>query len=158
MKSLKNQPLQERFLSFVELVPFTGCWLWNGATDGNYGLITYKRKLHKAHRLAFELFNGPIPKGSGYHGTCVLHDCDNRICVNPKHLRLGTQKDNCLDMFKRSRVIRPSRAFNPSAKLSEEQVVEIRKQYPSNSLRAIAKNHNVNASTIERIINHKTWI
>ncbi len=68
------------------------CWPWIGfrRPDG-YGVVGRKGRFIKAHRMAWELTNGPIPEGAGYHGTCVMHRCDRPECVNPKHLELGSQ-------------------------------------------------------------------
>src|SRR3990167_3892348 len=80
--------------------PNTGCWLWTGATryDG-YGTRPWRGKTSaQAHRIAWEVFRGPIPDG-----LQVLHRCDVRCCVNPDHLFLGTQLDNMRDMIQKGR-------------------------------------------------------
>lgn len=56
-----------------------------------------------AHKVAWEIANGPIPEGNGYHGKCVLHRCDNPACVNPGHLFLGSHDDNMADMLAKGR-------------------------------------------------------
>lgn len=79
----------------------TKCWVWTGALARGYGKIRVKvdgeRKLVHVHRLAWELKHGPVPKGK-----CVLHRCDHPPCV--RHLRLGTNKDNSIDMARKGRM------------------------------------------------------
>lgn len=75
-----------------------GCWDWQGRrTQGGYGQHWYEGRHQSAHRLAWRFVNGAIPPGSGAHGTCVLHHRDNRRCVRPSHLWLGTNTDNQRD-------------------------------------------------------------
>lgn len=80
--------LRDRFLLRCKL-DASGCWLWTGATTGpGYGKTTGV----DAHRAAYTIFKGAIPKGK-----YVLHRCDIKLCVNPDHLWAGTQKENVLD-------------------------------------------------------------
>lgn len=98
--------LKERFIKKVEKTK--GCWIWKSATiNGGYGRFTMGKKQYLAHRVSYEIFKGAIPKGKGYHGTCVLHKCDNRLCVNPKHLFLGTQSENIKDAIIKHRHFTP---------------------------------------------------
>ena len=92
-------PVTDRFLNKVSKDNTTGCWIWTAAkfTRG-YGAFKLNGKQTKANRTAWTLFNGPIPSG-----LCVLHKCDNPLCVNPNHLWLGTEKDNSQDMFRKNR-------------------------------------------------------
>ena len=74
-----------------------GCWEWLGAKSNEYGIF-WLNKNQLAHRVSYELFNGPVPEG-----IQVLHKCDNHSCINPNHLFLGTQKDNIQDCLKKGR-------------------------------------------------------
>ncbi len=79
------------------------CWPWTGPRDHKgYGRVG---RSHKAHRLAWESVNGPIPQMPGHHGACVLHRCDEPPCCNPAHLFLGTNRDNVADMKRKGRMV-----------------------------------------------------
>lgn len=94
--------LKTRF--FMQIEPDTngGCWLWRGSVDRfKYGRIREGGKNIAAHRLGYMLAKGPIPEGK-----LVLHQCHNTYCVNPDHLRIGTEQDNTNDRvirFKRGK-------------------------------------------------------
>lgn len=79
------------------------CWEWTGAKAAGYGRFKSLGKVYGAHRIAYTIAHGPIPAGSGYHGTVVMHTCDNRACCNPAHMRLGTAFDNAQDMAAKGR-------------------------------------------------------
>lgn len=85
------------------------CWLWTAGTLSNgYGCFSMFGRMRRPHRVSWLIHNGIIPKGAGFHGTCVLHKCDNRSCVNPEHLFLGTITDNVRDMEAKGRSYHPS--------------------------------------------------
>jgi hypothetical protein len=88
----------DRFWSKVEKTEI--CWNWMGAlcSSGYGNFITSDRRWSGAHRLSWEWANGPIPAG-----LCVLHRCDNRKCVRPEHLFLGSEGDNTNDMVAKGR-------------------------------------------------------
>lgn len=81
--------LEQRFWSKIDKQP-NDCWAWTAATDSNgYGLIWAGGWMCRAHRVAWELTNGPIPEG-----MFLDHRCGNRLCVNPEHLRVVTASEN----------------------------------------------------------------
>jgi len=95
-------PTADRFWSKVSISKDDShCWTWTGGTCKGYGTFRGPRpeyRLMRANRMAYILEHGEIPKG-----MIVRHTCDNPACVNPKHLILGTHKDNTRDMFERGR-------------------------------------------------------
>lgn len=98
--------------------PNTGCWLWLGGMSG-WGYPLCSKRSRKAHRLSYEMFNGPIPEGFD-----VLHKCDTPMCVNPQHLEVGTPAKNIGDAWKRRRgkmriVVREVEAFGRTQSVSE---------------------------------------
>lgn len=138
-----------------------GCWIWVGHFDqAGYGRLNVKledgrRTQTNAHRLSWELHNGPIPDGMS-----VLHDCpggDRPDCVRPSHLWLGTQLDNIRDRDTKGRAARGERHAN--AKLTEDQVIEIRRRYAEGGVTqdALAKEYGVANSHINSIVNMRQW-
>lgn len=91
-------PIEDRIWKFVQKTD--GCWEWNGRrNDRGYGLFAVTHAAaRRAHRVIWELVNGPIPSG-----MVVCHRCDNPPCVRPDHLFLGTQADNMRDMQAKGR-------------------------------------------------------
>lgn len=150
---------EEKFWEKVNKTEY--CWEWTGCLFPNgYGcLMRYdddKQYPMLAHRVSWENHFSEIPEG-----LVVCHKCDNRKCVNPDHLFLGTQKENIQDMIQKNRrVITPSiGSKNGSAKLSEEQVKEIREKFIPRkvTVKMLAEEYGVSAATIEAIVLRKTW-
>lgn len=96
---------EERFWAKVNIGGPEDCWDWMGTKSkrSNQGYLMRNGKFYISSRMAWELTNGPIPKGEGYHGICVCHKCDNPKCCNPNHLFLGTHLDNMKDKVKKNR-------------------------------------------------------
>lgn len=127
----------------------TQCWNWVAGTgrDG-YGAFNLNSKTIHAHRVAWVIKFGFIPKN-----ICVLHRCDNKKCVNPGHLFLGSRADNMMDKVKKNR---QSKGIETSlAKLTEDAVVKIRLDRRTN--KQIGKEYKVHRSTIGKIKNRTRW-
>jgi len=155
-----RKSLAERFWAKVDKQGPTDCWEWLGCTRRGYGYIRqgHGGSMILAHRVSWEIANGPIPKGEGYHGICVLHHCDNPSCVNPAHLFLGTHADNMQDMVKKDRVAHPRGEQNGYSILTEQDVHEILCLLAARySQREIAKVYNVARTTITAINNRRNW-
>lgn len=153
---MNNLSIEVRFWNKVKKT--NTCWIWSAANNYTYGLFYVNGKIVKAHRFSWELCNGVIPKGKGYHGICVCHKCDNPLCVNPKHLFLGTNKDNMLDRNSKKRHAVLKGIDNPKAKLTEFQVLDIRSRpIYHGSQPVLAKEFGVVQSVISSIITRKTW-
>lgn len=89
----------ERFTEKIDK-QINSCWNWIASSRGvGYGAFKYKGKVIDSHRMSYILFKGDIPKG-----LCVCHTCDNRLCVNPDHLFLGTYKDNYNDAVQKGKI------------------------------------------------------
>jgi len=149
--------LEERFWAKVARRGPNDCWEWMaGKTTAGYGHIHgkggAKGKVIYAHRLSWELLNGPILKE-----LCCLHRCDNPGCVNPTHLFLGSQIDNVADKVAKGRQAHGENAGG--CKLTSDQVVEIRKEYASGNgtYRQLASKYGVNKAEIGYIVTHKRW-
>lgn len=111
-----DESVKARFLCKTIPEPNSGCHLWLGyTTPFGHGLFRFDGQMRPAHRIAWIIANGPIPRGEGYHGTCVCHRCDNPCCVNPDHLFLATQRENSEDRDAKGR-LRSSNAMKTHCK------------------------------------------
>lgn len=130
------------------------CWNWTGCiNNGGYGSFNLNGKIVMAHRFSWEFYNNQkIPDRH-----VVMHICDNPKCVNPKHLMIGTRKDNMQDASQKLRCGHGER--NGMAKLTESQVLKIKELYKStqHTISAIASMFNVAYITIWQIVHNVRW-
>ena len=142
---------------FMRRVVFSanGCWYWLGSRDnGGYGTLPALGE-NKAHRVAYRLFNGAIPKGAK-----VMHKCDTRCCVNPDHLLTGTQAENIADMIQkgRNRTTPQCGEANAMSKLTLENVEAIRALKSAGALQIdLSRQFGVSPMTISRAVRKETW-
>jgi hypothetical protein len=129
----------------------TGCMEWTRTLNqGGYGTLKYKQKGRMAHRFMWEYKNGLIP--DGLH---VCHKCDNRKCINPDHLFLGTAKDNMQDMLAKNRANKAKGEDSFFAKLSSEQITAIRSDIRPQHV--IAKDYGICQANVCLIKKRQTW-
>lgn len=149
----------ERFLTRVKRMP-DGCWIWQGAPSpgtkkgtGGYGRIMIAGVQMRAHRVAYEIWNGA--PGDLF----VLHTCDVRMCVNPEHLFLGTHLDNMRDMAAKGRAGGNHRGVhNGRAKNTPTDVIEIRRLFAAGmTQREIGRRYNLAGTTVHGIVRLKIW-
>ena len=147
--------LKSKLLATREVVS-SGCWEWTGCRHPQgYGHIHIRgiRSVGcRVHRLAYSLWVGNIPEG-----MLVLHNCDNRPCFRPDHLRLGTQAENARDTADRGRSTRGE--LDGFHKLTEADVLDIRERLRDHSVRQVdlAMEHGITQTCVSAINTGKTW-
>ena len=147
----KMKTTEQYFWEKVKKTLF-GCWEWQaGCFDSGYGAFHIpSKKMVRAHRFSWELHFGPIPEGMK-----VLHDCDNKRCIRPSHLWLGTNADNSKDMVNKKR-----QAFGTQhgrVKLTDGIVLKAREQAKVIPISFLAKKYNVSCQTMWEAVRGKTW-
>lgn len=151
----KKRPPEDRFWEKVRKADDDGCWEWEGCKDdAGYGIFVTayanrRGKRVKAHRQSWEFCFGKIPEG-----FFVCHHCDNRGCVNPKHLFLGTPAANSADCARKGRYA--SGENHSKAKLTRKQVDEIRRRAGERQV-DLAREFGVHQVTISHVIRFKRW-
>lgn len=151
--SIRN-PLIDRFWVKVKKGKPDECWAWLFGVDNNgYGQFSVNGRPVKAHRVAWMIVNGEIK-----NGLHCLHKCDNPICVNPSHLFLGTHAENMKDMTEKGRNFIPHGELCPLHKLTNEQVLEIRRLCKSGlTNKAIAKRFKIDKTHVYQIKAFRIW-
>ncbi len=139
-----------------------GCWPWIGAKDPDgYGIFwdgTYRANgtghYVRVTRWTYEQFIGPIPAGRQ-----VLHRCDNPSCVNPSCFFAGTEADNHADREAKGRGVRKHGATHVGAKLTDDQVRDIRSRYAAKDAnqRELAEEFEVSNQLIAGVVSRKKW-
>lgn len=154
LKPWRQEALAASFWGRVDKTSL--CWLWTGSRNGGgYGLmnIQWKAGAEAAHRISYFLHFGEIPDG-----MVIMHVCDNPACVNPEHLRLGTNADNARDCAMKGRTFRSIGSKSGKAKLTEGLVLHAMNKIAAGlSFKAAAKECGVSHFTLRRIEDGSRW-
>lgn len=161
VRDVNHRPILTRFWEKVNKTK--SCWIWTGAkTGGSYGVIWFNGRNYPAHKLSWRMAYGPIPKGK-----LVCHNCpggDNPSCVRPSHLFLGTHRENLQDASKKGMLATAKDGTNnPMARLTEDDVLEIRRRYKKGSRRGpnssyiLAKEFGVSIAWVRAIAKKERW-
>ncbi len=149
-KPFTDEKFTERFWKKTD--QRSACWLWKGVqTHNGYGHFDARlrgQRYYRAHRYSYALHNGDIPAR-----MLVCHTCDNRFCVNPEHLYLGTSDDNNQEMMAKRRHAHGENTY--CAKLTEDDVRAIREE--TGGLTEIGNKYGVDPTHIKRIISGEKW-
>lgn len=143
-----------RFWEKVYIGEDDECWNWNaGISSSGYGSFRYGKDKHTAHRVAWMLLHGDIPDK-----IYICHTCDNRKCINPAHLFMGTHADNARDMAVKGRAVSQKGEANHLSKLTDQKVRDIREMTAAGkSDQCVARLFGVTAHNIWHIRTNRTW-
>lgn len=143
----------DRFYKYIKKNEQTECWEWIGANTRRYGIFWDGKRYGGAHRISYKYFVGEIK-----NKLQVCHSCDNSLCVNPKHLFLGTQSDNIKDCVSKGRLNRTERARGEKsgrAVLSEELAMYVLKS--NKQTIELSKEIGISFSTLSSLRTGRSW-
>lgn len=142
--------IAERFMAKVRRTD--SCWIWSAAKYwSGYGAFRYFNRIIPAHRASYQIHTGKIPDG-----FVVMHRCDNKSCVNPAHLKIGTQMENIRDKMTKGRQLRGEK--HGRALLEEKDVRQIHSLRRKNmTMEKIGSIFGIGSSHVSQILSRRMW-
>lgn len=164
-----EQWVLDNFWAKVDKSPHPkGCWVWTASVNiKGYGQTAYRQRMCGAHRMSYVIHNGLIPEG-----MLICHHCDNRVCVNPTHLFIGTAQDNSTDMKEKGRSAlgpkngmiknphkQPRGEVHGNSKFTAGDILEIRRLYASKwgSATQIGLLFGTSKKYVLKVVHRQTW-
>jgi hypothetical protein len=172
---MRNGTAEERYSKKVDRSGGgDSCWPWTATrTRDGYGLLWLGGKFVRATRFGYALAFGPIPDDRNGNPLNVLHRCDNPPCCNPSHWFLGTPADNVADCVSKGRTASGPKQWtrrwpekvhrgddHQNAKLTEQQVHEIRDRYATGAITQtrLASEYGISQSNVSLIVRSEAWV